>query len=162
MKKKRAFLKSAIYSKCVIRKRQNLLRTLTILFRCARIFLKNPPFGEVQTKPLNQLKGNYEIGTKKVFHTISVSWYKCRYKCTKRIFDLTGATSNGRSEVSDGDMAGACRSNSQITGQFWTHNSIINRLDMVSVTALAAWSYLFCKWIASQSSRNILPIYTAR
>ena len=47
----------------------------------------------------------------------------------QRIIDLNDATSNGRSEVSGGDMAGACRSNLQVVGQFWTHNSIIDRDD---------------------------------
>ena len=32
--------------------------------------------------------------------------------------------------MSSGDTVGTCRSNLQVAGQFWTHTSIINRLDM--------------------------------
>ena len=48
----------------------------------------------------------------------------------RRIIDLNDATFNGRSEVSGGDMTGACRSNLQVAVQFWTNISIINRLGL--------------------------------
>ena len=48
----------------------------------------------------------------------------------RRIIDLKDATSKGRSLVSGDDTAGAGQSNLQVAGKVWTHNSIINRLDM--------------------------------